>query len=543
MPAQQLPLSAFPAWARLNEVALTKVTLQHVNGKGCGLVADEEMASSSADAAPAVTAATTTADPPATELMKIPHDLVLSAEAVEEYAKIDQNFSLLRDAAGRKERPGWAEGHHLDAVDDVRRLPTPRGARADLVVRARTHAAERHFVGGEHSGPEPRRRAWRRQATTWRNLVAANTPQVALEAKLSTLAREFDELRETSQDMPFWSAMLWGRGGASLEDWMLADAWYRSRCLELPVMGDAMVPGLDMINHASRPTAYYEVDGDGDVVLLARPGRAMARGREVTISYGVDKSAAEMLFSYGFIDGDAVARELTLHLDPLPDDPLAKAKLHVFGRPPTVRFSRSPETDAVEFESQFVFLMCLNEEDGLEFRLLQDTSGGRQLRLLWQGEDVTDRATEFESLVRGHELRDVFRLRAVTVLHQRVEGQTSKNKAAQSETERQALGGMGSPREERAQAARALLEAELQVLEAAAEALENEVRPAARTRMDPREYEARWAGRGRSVGGTTMLTRRVRADVQPTRPRRRGGIPRIDGRLPDRARGDVAKVQ
>ena len=267
--------------------------------------------------------------------------------------------------------------------------------------------------------------------------------------------------------------MLWEHGSTSVDDWVLADAWYRSRCLELPNIGDAMVPGLDMINHSSSPTAYYEVNGNNDVVLLMRPGCMAPRGHEVTISYGEAKSAAEMLFSYGFIDRESTARELTLHLEPFADDPLAKAKLHIFKGPPAVKLSQKGQ--AVTWHSPFVYLMCLNEEDGLEFRLLQDAAGERQLRLLWQGDDVTERAADFEALTQNHDLCEVFRLRAIAVLHERVEAQLAGLRGGPPKDQLQPLIAAGLLKEECVEAAEALKTVEGPILEAAAQALESEV--------------------------------------------------------------------
>ena len=83
--SSQLPLGSFPAWARLNDVATTNVKLQDIQGKGFGLIADAELGNQESDTEP---------------LMKIPRDLVLSAEAVDEYAKVDQNFRQLLEAVG-----------------------------------------------------------------------------------------------------------------------------------------------------------------------------------------------------------------------------------------------------------------------------------------------------------------------------------------------------------------------------------------------------------------------------------------------------------
>ncbi|PNY26362.1 SET domain protein, partial [Tolypocladium capitatum] len=451
--SSRLPLDALPAWARLNGAAFTRVKLQEVDGKGFGLIADTELGNqeTGADA-----------------LMKIPRDLVLSAEAVDEYAKVDGNFKQLLEAvgyqSGRKKvmlyllchlvrsRRGQAASRGISPTpwtEYARFLPRP------MAMPTMWSDAERLLLNGTSLQ------------------VSRNLKDAALDAKLSALADEFDELREATEALPFWNANLWEHNTASVDDWVLVDAWYRSRCLELPQVGAAMVPGLDMVNHSSSPTAYYEVDGGSEVALLMRPGCRASGGQEVTISYGESKSAAEMLFSYGFIDGDSTARELTLHLEPFPDDPLAKAKLDVFRGAPAARLSQEGG-QAARWDSPFVYLMCLNEEDGLEFGLLQETTGDRQIRLLWRGDDVTARAGDFEGLIRGHELCDVFRLRAVAVLHELVETQLSGIRGGPRSEQLQQAAAAGLLRDEHVAAAQALKEAEGQVLEAAAQALAGE---------------------------------------------------------------------
>ncbi|KAM4066161.1 SET domain-containing protein [Hirsutella rhossiliensis] len=422
--SSQLPLDAFPAWARLNDVTLAGIELQHVDGKGCGFVVSKEL------------------------------------QVVQEYAKVDSNFKQLLEVVGHKSVRIDAMLYLLCHLIHSRRgQPTSRG------ITSTPWTEYVRFL--PRSIPTP---------TMWsepeRLLLNGTSLEAALSAKLSALANEFDELRAQTEAMPFWDALLWEHGTASLDDWVLVDAWYRSRCLELPQIGDAMVPGLDMVNHSGSPSAYYEVDGNADVVLYARPDCAASCGREVAISYGENKSAAEMLFSYGFVDRHSTARNLALPLDPFPDDPLAKAKVHVFGGPRTVRVTQDDQR--LEWQSPFVYLMCLNEEDGLEFRLLQDTEGERQLRLLWQGSDMTDRATDLEALIQNHPLCQVFRLRAVAVVHERIETQLARIKGGPSDDELQPLMAAGLLREECIAAARTLREVETCVLEAAAEALESE---------------------------------------------------------------------
>lgn len=197
-----------------------------------------------------------------------------------------------------------------------------------------------------------------------------------------------------------------------------------------------MVPTLDMVNHSAAATAYYEEETSGDVSLRIRPGASVPVGEEINISYGDSKSAAEMLFSYGFIDPACKVRQLTLHLESFPDDPLAMAKQRIFGGAPVVTL-RQTKTDGESidgklWESAFVYLMCLNEEDGLDFRILQDEAGDRQLRLFWQDEDVTGRAHDFETLLHDHPLHALFQLRAVSVIQERASNQLEKLQAAPS---------------------------------------------------------------------------------------------------------------
>lgn len=236
-----------------------------------------------------------------------------------------------------------------------------------------------------------------------------------------------------------------------------------------------MVPGLDMVNHSAVPTAYYEEDDKDDVVLLLRPDPGVSCGEEITISYGERKSAAEMLFSYGFVDPDSPGQELVLPFKPLSDDPLGRVKVHISNSIPSVKISR---TDGkLKWESPFAYLMVLNEEDGLDFRVLQDTNGERQLRLFWLEEDVTDRSAEFETLIQQHTLCSVFELRTVALLQEVVTTQLARlEDSGFTHDELQSLQAAGQLREECVLAVEALRVAEVSLLQEVAEAWEIQVR-------------------------------------------------------------------
>ncbi|KAM6507390.1 hypothetical protein FSOLCH5_012606 [Fusarium solani] len=489
-----LSIASFPAWARLNDVDFTNAELRETDVKGIGLVAARDLRTtttttaqptkettsdangerddlSTGDGKDGERAGTGTAiggqdegndtDHDPVQLLRIPHDLVLSAAAIEEYTKVDQNFRQLLEVAGHQ------------------------STRKDILLYLLTHLIL--SAKGPPGSRGPASTPWTEYLkflprhvpvpTMWseveRALLQGTSLEAALEAKLAALNNEFDELREKSSGLAFWNSLFWEKETATIQDWILIDALYRSRCLELPRAGDAMVPGLDMANHSHDPTAYYEEDDKDDIVLLLRPGVEVTGGDEVSISYG-EKSPAEMLFSYGFIDRDSAVHDLTLPLEALPDDPLGKAKLYIFKAPPTLKLSRSD--GRLTWRSPFAYLMCLNEEDGLEFRVLQGKDGERELKLFWQDQDVTARADDFEVLIEQHPLCQVFRLRVVTVLHEVVSTQLTHLPSEISHDQLDPLRRAGLVREECIRAAETLWEIEASVLESATEALEQQVR-------------------------------------------------------------------
>ncbi|EGX95860.1 SET domain protein [Cordyceps militaris CM01] len=424
--APQLSIESLPAWATLQDVKLQQVGMRHIDGKGYGLVAGTRL-NASEEANDAL------------EIMRVPAELVLSGEAVEEYAKVDHHFKQLIEAAGRK-------------VYDIMIY---------LLV---------HIVSGKHPGDKNRRCV----PTPWSEYIKFLPKAIPVPTLWSEPHRLL--LRGTSLEDALEAKVATLQNGATLSDWFLADAWYRSRCLELPHASHAMVPALDMVNHAGAgtATAYYEEEASGDVSLRIRPGARVPAGDEISISYGDGKSAAEMLFSYGFLDADSstTARQLTLRLDPFPDDPLGLAKRRAFGGAPAVTLRQIVGGNL--WESGFVHLMCLNEEDGLDFGILQDDTGGRTLRVLWQGDDVTERAHDFESLLQQHQLRALFRLRAVTVVQERAASQLEKLAAAPGGGQLEPLIAAGIIEQHHVDLVSALKDIERSVLEAAVAELEEE---------------------------------------------------------------------
>ncbi|CZT44243.1 related to SET domain protein [Rhynchosporium secalis] len=389
------PITALPAWSKLNDVDFLDIHVSDLgSSKGFGLVTSRALNSKEVYDAPT--------------LLIVPKELVLSAEAVEEWAKVDTHFRELLGKAGGK---------------------STRGDIMLFLLMQITVAAKHHGLNVGVSNP------WTEYVTMlpseipvptmWseeeKSMLKGTSLELAVSAKTDSLMHEFEHLREKTTDISWCQKCWWENEELNYQDWFLLDAWYRSRCLEVPSSGECMIPCVDMVNHYSQANSYYERKPDGSLVLLLRPDMIVETGSEVTISYGSLKTEAEMLFSYGFIDEESTVKGLTLSLEPFPDDPLGKAKAVAFSKPTTLRIFE--KDGKIKWESPFVHFMCVNEEDGVEFKVLQENDGSRQLKVFWVGSDVTSATDNFEILTSDHPLKDVFRLRAISVLQERIRQQ------------------------------------------------------------------------------------------------------------------------
>ncbi|KAL7622920.1 hypothetical protein AAE478_006599 [Parahypoxylon ruwenzoriense] len=401
-------LNDLPAWCVLNDVAFVDVKVADLSDRGYGLVAEKDLPVVNED---------DKFEPHA--LLTIPKELVLSAEGVAEYARENKEFRQLLDVAGHQSTRGDIllfllvqlvlsspdyEGGHGASTPWTQyfsllpmQVPVPTMWTESELPLLKGTSLEVRF----HEDQEIRQ--------------DISAKQSAVSAKLSVLTKEFDNLRAKAAELPYWNELLSIDEAITVQDWVLLDALYRSRSLGLPKSGESMVPCLDLVNHSTQANAYFDENSKGEVVLYLRKSCAVTCGSEITIDYGRDKSPAEMLFSYGFIDPDSTARSLVLPLVPLDDDPLGPAKLHVFSTPPKLKISRD-ETGIPQWSAPFVYLMCLNEEDGLRFRILQETDGSRHLGMFWQDTDITGAPNTIKDHIRSHRLHPIFELRAVTVV-------------------------------------------------------------------------------------------------------------------------------
>jgi len=129
-----------------------------------------------------------------------------------------------------------------------------------------------------------------------------------------------------------------------------------------------------------------------------------------------------MIFSYGFIEDTMEnARDILLGLDIPDDDPLKRAKQTVATSAPGVRLIHSAEKGLV-WESDFVWLVVINEEDGLQFHIAQTVDGGQELEVAFCDQPLQD-ITRLHDLLKKSSMWEVYQLRAVSVIQDRVEAQ------------------------------------------------------------------------------------------------------------------------
>lgn len=258
-----------------------------------------------------------------------------------------------------------------------------------------------------------------------RALLVGTTLKAAIEGKTKSLDCEFQMLQKATASISWCERHWWDgdTGHLSIDDWTRVDAIYRSRSLDLPGAGHAIVPCIDMANHASGhdTTAFYDTDSDGNAILVFRHGKSCESGEEVTITYGDKKGPCEMLFSYGFIEASMpVAQELFLDLEVPDDDPLKFPKMAVSKSPLGFRIFIIDKS--ISWEGPFIWLLCVNEEDGLEFQLLQTNDGKRELQAFWHDTEIKD-ISNLDLLLKEEILWDVFHLRAITILQERIKSQ------------------------------------------------------------------------------------------------------------------------
>ncbi|KAF1836283.1 SET domain-containing protein [Decorospora gaudefroyi] len=391
------PIDVLPKWATFHGVAFNGVKVGPLPGfeeRGSTVITDQKI--EGGDSEP---------------LLVVPKDLIISRQNINLFAKSDHHLREL-----------------LDALGDLGR--TTRGAVLTfLLLQATICCPETKDIGVLNPLTEYIKFLPDELLPTFwteeeQELLAGTTLKPAVSAKLNSLLREFENLRSATESIG-WCAKYWwdeSSGMLTFDDWMRVDAMYRSRALEFPGAGDCMMPCIDMANHASgdATAALYETDSDGNGLLLLREGKRIDQGDEITITYGDDKGACENIFSYGFLeDGMTSAKVMFLDLDIPDDDPLRPAKIYVSTAAPGFRIFEKGDT--IDWESDFIWLIVVNEEDGLDFKVRQTTDGKREIQAFWREQELD--TAKLREYIEADPAWDVFRLRATVLLQDRVEVQ------------------------------------------------------------------------------------------------------------------------
>ncbi|ERF76907.1 hypothetical protein EPUS_02618 [Endocarpon pusillum Z07020] len=407
-----IPVENLFAWGKLNGVEFINVdvksdiTSQDGVFRGAGLVSTCDRSSKDSAAV----------------LVSVPQDLILSREQVDRYAAIDKPLKSVLDAAGAFGKT--ARGAILifllvqitNASPDFDGPISVTNPHTDYVkLLPETVLLPTYYTDEE------------------KDLLYGTSLDAALDQKLRSLENEFEELQGYTRDIAWCQKYWWDRdsGKMSFDDWMLVDALYRSRALNLPGTGNAMVPCIDMANHMSgiETIASYETGADGGAILQIRPGTELAADEEVTITYGDEKGACEMIFSYGFLEpGMSGATAIFLDFQIPDDDPLRMAKKTVNKEAPGVRLFVN-SNGKLDWEGNYIWWACVNEEDGLDFRVTQENDGNRRLEVLWKDQHIDP--SQLSKTLESDLKWDIFQLRAIVMLQDRVSRQANNLEASE----------------------------------------------------------------------------------------------------------------
>lgn len=186
-----------------------------------------------------------------------------------------------------------------------------------------------------------------------------------------------------------------------------------------------MVPFIDLVNHSSKANVQYDQDEDTKAAILKlKAGKVIEAGEELFINYGADKSASEMLFSYGFVEKTTLFEFLIGHIPNSVKFPAVvpnqDVKLEIWGRRfGTPMLEIKGKKGQLDIESPFVYLLMLDQKDGLEMDDVVRPGDPtiHDIRAIWQGQDITDHLDSIEVILRNHPQKELFDIRAMFIYH------------------------------------------------------------------------------------------------------------------------------
>lgn len=138
-----------------------------------------------------------------------------------------------------------------------------------------------------------------------------------------------------------------------------------------------------------------------------------------------------MVFSYGFLESDRVEEsQVLLDMHVPKDDPLEFAKNLLCKQTPGIRLSIVSDAESssrVSWDSPLVWLACMNEEDGLQIQMSQTHDGSAEIETTWKEETLTS-PLHIQDLLAADPSWDIFQLRAVVLLLEKLETQLSRSR-------------------------------------------------------------------------------------------------------------------
>lgn len=226
-------------------------------------------------------------------------------------------------------------------------------------------------------------------------------------------------------------------------------------------------------------------------------GKKLKTGEEITITYGDEKGACEMLFSYGFLDEDMQSAETVFLSLAIPEDDVLKTgKMMIAQCAPGFKIvdasgargergfqdsTSDRDTQMVtasanfDWTGDFIWLLCVGHEDGLEIRRARTNDGQHEeVEATFNGHTVTC-ASDIRKLLAQTPLWDVYRLRAIVILQQRIFDQMQVLHSTQDEMESVPHGAESNIREQQYKLAMQLRKLEFELLGEAYEGFETRV--------------------------------------------------------------------
>ncbi|KAK4634138.1 SET domain-containing protein 8 [Fulvia fulva] len=463
-----LDIEGVTTWATASGIGFTNASPKIVPGRGIGLVTDRNLDYSESGKP--------------LEILKISEDLVLSVEAVKQQAQFDRDFREVLDSLadfGQTPRGAILTFLLFQASVSCPYLPGRVGVHTPFTDYVKTLPCE--LLPTFWNPPE-------------RQLLVGTTLAPAVTSKLKSLELEYDQLCSSVAKTRWYQLV---QDHIDLDDWMQVDAMFRSRALDF--YGSCMIPGMDLASHAAGDStnAFYD-RADDKYYLWLLEDKNLPLGHEVSITYGDEKGACEMLFSYGFLDPEMETAETLFLSLKIPDNDVAKtAKMKVAGCAPGFKIidtpsstksnasaeaaeaeststnSNEPPVGGIDWQGNFIWLLCVSKDEGLRFELARTIDGEEEMRAIFVDRELTG-ADDLRHALSQSELWPVYKLRAIVILQQRVFDQLQILYSTQEEVEAVLHGDASSVREAPYQQAMKLRSLEFELLEKAYEEFERQ---------------------------------------------------------------------